>query len=61
MTLADCRQPLFAYRMIYWSSPAVVVLGRPPPTILTPPRAWNAFQARETTLVDSELCSYTGD
>ncbi|GFT55145.1 SEC14-like protein 2 [Trichonephila clavipes] len=62
MTLADCRRPLFACRMIYRSSPAVVVLGRPPPTFLTAvPVVWNAFQARETTLVDSELCSYTGD
>ncbi|GFY36642.1 structural maintenance of chromosomes protein 2-2 [Trichonephila clavipes] len=51
MTLADCRRPLFACRMIYRSSPAVVVLGRPPPTFLTAvPVVWNAFQARETTL-----------
>ncbi|GFU21527.1 uncharacterized protein TNCV_3827341 [Trichonephila clavipes] len=35
MTLADCRRPLFACRMTYRSSPAVVVLGRPPPTFLT--------------------------
>ncbi|GFX03143.1 hypothetical protein TNCV_4289261 [Trichonephila clavipes] len=63
MTLADCRQPLFACRMIYWSSPAVVILGRPPPTVLTAvPVVWNAFQARENdTFVDSGLCSYTGD
>ncbi|GFU99749.1 HTH_48 domain-containing protein [Trichonephila clavipes] len=38
--------------MIYRSSPAVVVLGRPPPTFLTPvPVVWNAFQVRETTLL----------
>ncbi|GFV71666.1 hypothetical protein TNCV_3534561 [Trichonephila clavipes] len=64
MTLADCRRPLFACRMMYRSSPAVVVLGRPPPTFLAAvPVVWNAFQARETTLffVDSELCSYTGE
>ncbi|GFU52507.1 hypothetical protein TNCV_2115051 [Trichonephila clavipes] len=61
MTLADCRRPLFTCRMVYRSSPAVVVLGRPPPTFLTAvPVVWNAFQARET-FVDSELCSYTGD
>ncbi|GFY05059.1 hypothetical protein TNCV_561911 [Trichonephila clavipes] len=49
--------------MIYRSFPAVVVLGRPPPTFLTAvPVVWNAIQARETTLfVDSELYSYTGD
>ncbi|GFW45110.1 hypothetical protein TNCV_716121 [Trichonephila clavipes] len=48
--------------MIYRSSPAVVVLGRPPPTFLTAvPVVWNAFQARNDTFVDSELCSYTGD
>ncbi|GFV45634.1 structural maintenance of chromosomes protein 2-2 [Trichonephila clavipes] len=52
MTLADCRRPLFAFRMIYRSSPAVVVLGRPPPTFLTAvSMVWNAFQARETTLL----------
>ncbi|GFW35320.1 structural maintenance of chromosomes protein 2-2 [Trichonephila clavipes] len=52
MTLADCRRPLFACRMIYWSSPAVVVLGRPPPNFLTAvPVVGNAFQARETTLL----------
>ncbi|GFW86932.1 structural maintenance of chromosomes protein 2-2 [Trichonephila clavipes] len=52
MTLADCRRPLFACRMIYRSSPAVVVLGRPPPTFLTAvPVVWNAFQAREMTLL----------
>ncbi|GFY19687.1 structural maintenance of chromosomes protein 2-2 [Trichonephila clavipes] len=52
MTLADCRWPLFACRMIYRSSPAVVVLGRLPPTFLTAvPVVWNAFQARETTLL----------
>ncbi|GFW52777.1 hypothetical protein TNCV_2393561 [Trichonephila clavipes] len=62
MTLADCRRPIFACRMIYRSSPAVVVLGRSPPTFLTAvPVVWNAFQARETTLVDSELGRYTGD
>ncbi|GFT30749.1 transposable element Tc3 transposase [Trichonephila clavipes] len=64
MTLADCRRPLFACRMIYRSSPAVIVLWRSPPTFLTPvPVVWNASQTRETTLsfVDSELCSYTGD
>ncbi|GFU49316.1 structural maintenance of chromosomes protein 2-2 [Trichonephila clavipes] len=52
MTLADCRRPPFACRMIYRSSPAVVVLGRPPPTFQTAvPVVWNAFQARETTLL----------
>ncbi|GFU33918.1 structural maintenance of chromosomes protein 2-2 [Trichonephila clavipes] len=52
MTLPHCRRPLFACRMIYRSSPAVVVLGRPPPTFLTDvPVVWNAFQARETTLL----------
>ncbi|GFY02277.1 hypothetical protein TNCV_3501601 [Trichonephila clavipes] len=52
MTHADCRRPLFACRMIYRSSPAVVVLGWPPPTFLTAvPVVWNAFQARETTLL----------
>ncbi|GFX94007.1 hypothetical protein TNCV_3413691 [Trichonephila clavipes] len=52
MTLADCRRPLFSYMMIYRSSPAVVVLGWPPPTFLTAvPVVWNAFQARETTLL----------
>ncbi|GFW37423.1 hypothetical protein TNCV_860301 [Trichonephila clavipes] len=62
MTLSDCCRPLFACRMIYRSSPAVVILVRPPPTFLTAvPVVWNAFQARETTLVDSELCSYAGD
>ncbi|GFV70589.1 structural maintenance of chromosomes protein 2-2 [Trichonephila clavipes] len=62
MTLADFRRPLFACRMIYRSSPAVV-LGRPPPTFLTAvPVVWNAFQARETTLLlIPKLCSYTGD
>ncbi|GFX70939.1 hypothetical protein TNCV_1689221 [Trichonephila clavipes] len=60
MTLADCRRPLFPCRMIYRSSSAVFVFGRPPPTFLTAvPVVWNAFQARETTLC--ELCSYTGD
>ncbi|GFU54369.1 hypothetical protein TNCV_3365711 [Trichonephila clavipes] len=55
MTLADCRRPLFACRMIYRSSPAVVVLGRPPPTFLTAvPVVWNAFKrARNDTFVDS--------
>ncbi|GFV02025.1 calcitonin gene-related peptide type 1 receptor [Trichonephila clavipes] len=34
------------------SSPAAVVLGRPPPTFLTAvPVVWNAFQTRETTLL----------
>ncbi|GFT93678.1 hypothetical protein TNCV_1920531 [Trichonephila clavipes] len=49
--------------MIYRSSPAVVVLGRPPPTFLTAvPVVWNAFpSARNDTFVDSELCSFTGD
>ncbi|GFV60482.1 mariner Mos1 transposase [Trichonephila clavipes] len=53
MTHAVCRRPLFACRMIYWSSPAVVVLGRPAPTFLTtvPHVVWNAFQAREMTLL----------
>ncbi|GFX66109.1 structural maintenance of chromosomes protein 2-2 [Trichonephila clavipes] len=52
MTLADCRRPLFTCRMIYQSSPAVVVLGWPPPTFLTAvPVVWNAFQAREMTLL----------
>ncbi|GFX09859.1 hypothetical protein TNCV_3565371 [Trichonephila clavipes] len=52
MTLADCRRPLFACRIIYRSSPAVVVLGRPPPTFLTDvPVVWNSFEARETTLL----------
>ncbi|GFX96650.1 structural maintenance of chromosomes protein 2-2 [Trichonephila clavipes] len=45
MTLADCRRPLFARRMKYRSSPAVVVLERPPPTFLTAvPVVWNAFK-----------------
>ncbi|GFV78716.1 DDE Tnp4 domain-containing protein [Trichonephila clavipes] len=49
-------------QMIYRSSSAVVVLGRPPPTFLTAvPVVWNAFRARNDTFVDSELCSYTGD
>ncbi|GFV20945.1 uncharacterized protein TNCV_2704251 [Trichonephila clavipes] len=52
MTLADCRLPLFACKMIYRSSPAVFVLGRSSPTFLTAvPVVWNAFQARETTLL----------
>ncbi|GFW22725.1 structural maintenance of chromosomes protein 2-2 [Trichonephila clavipes] len=52
MTLSDYRRPLFACRMIYRSSPAVVVLERPPPTFLTAvPVVWNAFQAREMTLL----------
>ncbi|GFU31574.1 structural maintenance of chromosomes protein 2-2 [Trichonephila clavipes] len=52
MTLADFRRPLFTCRMIYRSSPAVVVLGQPPPTFLTAvPVVWNAFQAHETTLL----------
>ncbi|GFW48814.1 hypothetical protein TNCV_4243941 [Trichonephila clavipes] len=52
MTLAECRRPIFACRMIYRSSPAVVVLVRPPPTFLTAvPVVWNAFQALETTLL----------
>ncbi|GFU61704.1 structural maintenance of chromosomes protein 2-2 [Trichonephila clavipes] len=52
MTLADCHPPLFTCRMIYRSSPAVVVLGRPPPTFLTAvPVVCNAFQARKTTLL----------
>ncbi|GFW42547.1 structural maintenance of chromosomes protein 2-2 [Trichonephila clavipes] len=39
-------------QMIYQSSPAVVILGRPPPTFLTAVfGVWNAFQARETTLL----------
>ncbi|GFU53073.1 hypothetical protein TNCV_3098571 [Trichonephila clavipes] len=39
-------------QMIYQSFPEVVVLGRPPPTFLTAvPVVWNAFQARETTLL----------
>ncbi|GFX33631.1 uncharacterized protein TNCV_1932981 [Trichonephila clavipes] len=39
-------------QMIYRSSPAVVVLGRPPPTFLTAVSVvWNDFQARETTLL----------
>ncbi|GFT74932.1 histone-lysine N-methyltransferase SETMAR [Trichonephila clavipes] len=38
--------------MIYRSSLAVVVLERPPPTYLTAvPVVWNAFQAREMTLL----------
>ncbi|GFU87029.1 hypothetical protein TNCV_1586171 [Trichonephila clavipes] len=63
MTLADCRQPLFACRMIYRSSLAVVVIRRPPLTFLKAVLVvWNTFQARETRLlVDSEHCSYTGD
>ncbi|GFW54090.1 structural maintenance of chromosomes protein 2-2 [Trichonephila clavipes] len=52
MTVADCRRPLLAYSFIYRLSPAVVVLGRPPPTFLTAvPVVWNAFQAREMTLL----------
>ncbi|GFU71354.1 hypothetical protein TNCV_4280471 [Trichonephila clavipes] len=52
MTLADCRRPLLACRMIYRSSPAIVVLGWPPPTFLTAvPVVWNAFPARKTTLL----------
>ncbi|GFX04613.1 hypothetical protein TNCV_2773441 [Trichonephila clavipes] len=49
--------------MIYRSTPAVVVLGRPPPTFLTAePMVWNAFlSARNDTFVDSKLCSYTCD
>ncbi|GFU04597.1 hypothetical protein TNCV_4376841 [Trichonephila clavipes] len=62
MVLADCCRPLFAFRMIHRSSPAFVVLGWPPPIFLKAvPVVWNAFKARETTFVDSELCSYTGD
>ncbi|GFX93458.1 structural maintenance of chromosomes protein 2-2 [Trichonephila clavipes] len=39
-------------RMMYQSSPAVVGLGWLPPTFLTAvPMVWNAFQARETTLL----------
>ncbi|GFW28078.1 tryptophan 5-hydroxylase 1 [Trichonephila clavipes] len=38
--------------MIYRSYPAIVVLGRPPPTFLTAvPVVWNAFQAREMTIL----------
>ncbi|GFT88210.1 hypothetical protein TNCV_2893711 [Trichonephila clavipes] len=52
MTLADCRRPYFACRMIYRPSPAIVGLGQPQPTFLTAvPVVWNAFQARETTLL----------
>ncbi|GFV63815.1 hypothetical protein TNCV_2278191 [Trichonephila clavipes] len=48
--------------MICRSSPAVVILGWPPRTFLTAvPVVWNAFQARNDTFVDSEICSYTGD
>ncbi|GFW46779.1 transposable element Tc1 transposase [Trichonephila clavipes] len=62
MTLADCRRPLFAFRMIYRSSHAVVILGRPPPTFITVLTVvWNTFQARNDTFVNSERCSYTGD
>ncbi|GFW56619.1 hypothetical protein TNCV_1863291 [Trichonephila clavipes] len=40
------------FLMIYRSSTAVYVLERPPPTFLTAvPVVWNAFQARETTLL----------
>ncbi|GFX44753.1 hypothetical protein TNCV_1802341 [Trichonephila clavipes] len=52
MTLADCRRPLFACRMIYRSSPAVVYLERPPPTFQTAVFVvWNAFQVREKKLL----------
>ncbi|GFU37723.1 structural maintenance of chromosomes protein 2-2 [Trichonephila clavipes] len=52
MELFDCRRPLFACRMIHWSSPAVAVLGWPPQIFLTAvPVVWNAFKARETTLL----------
>ncbi|GFX86546.1 uncharacterized protein TNCV_3728151 [Trichonephila clavipes] len=47
-----CRWSTFNGRMIYQSSPAVVILRRPPPTFLIAvPVVWNAFQARETTLL----------
>ncbi|GFV28335.1 hypothetical protein TNCV_4599881 [Trichonephila clavipes] len=61
MVLADCYQPLFACRMMYRSSPAVVVLGWPPPTFLSTCGLERFPSARNDTFVDSELCSYTGD
>ncbi|GFW52500.1 hypothetical protein TNCV_404281 [Trichonephila clavipes] len=50
---------LSAPLMIYRSSPAVVVLAWPPPTVLTAVPVFPS--ARNDTFVDSELCSYTGD
>ncbi|GFW69999.1 structural maintenance of chromosomes protein 2-2 [Trichonephila clavipes] len=50
--MTPLRRPLFACRMIYRLSAAVVVFGRATPTFLTAvPVVWNAFQARETTLL----------
>ncbi|GFV59224.1 hypothetical protein TNCV_2339651 [Trichonephila clavipes] len=58
MTLTDCRRPLFACKMIYRSSPAVV-LGRPPPTFLTAVPV--VPSAQNGTFFYSELCSYIGE
>ncbi|GFX17161.1 BRCA1-associated RING domain protein 1 [Trichonephila clavipes] len=59
MTLADCCRPLFACRMIHRSSPAVVVLERPPPIFTC---GLERFQSTQSdTFVDAELCRYTGD
>ncbi|GFW67664.1 hypothetical protein TNCV_3445361 [Trichonephila clavipes] len=62
--LADCRRLFFVGRMIYQSSLAVVVLGRPPPTYFSNRCTCGLERfpsARNDTFVDSELCSYTGD
>ncbi|GFS64529.1 uncharacterized protein TNCV_4137561 [Trichonephila clavipes] len=63
MTLADCLRPLFACRMIYRSSPAVVVLGRST-TNLSNSCTCGLVRfpsPRKDTFVDSKLCSCTGD
>ncbi|GFU03025.1 hypothetical protein TNCV_2457241 [Trichonephila clavipes] len=52
MPLADCRRHLFNCKMIYQSSSAVAIIGRPPPTFpAAVPVVWNAFQEREMTLL----------
>ncbi|GFT46719.1 hypothetical protein TNCV_4026491 [Trichonephila clavipes] len=63
MTLADCRQPLFACRMIYRSSPRSC---RPAAATTNLSNSCTCGlerfpSARNDTFVDSELCSYTGD
>ncbi|GFX57170.1 hypothetical protein TNCV_2964492 [Trichonephila clavipes] len=43
---------LFTSRMIYWSSLAVIILGRPQPTFLTAiPVIWRDFKALENTFL----------